>query len=148
MFKKCELCKEEKSVEEFNKKTKSKDGLQKMCRVCSNNISKAYYLNNKAHHVSNVRIRKRKQEEENIKYVALYLLSHPCVDCGEKNPIVLDFDHENVNDKMYNISDMITKGHSTLSIQKEIDKCYVRCSNCHRIKTAKQFNWRMLKYVQ
>ena len=28
-----------------------------------------------------------------------------------------------------------------LPILKEIEKCEIRCSNCHRKKTAKDFNW-------
>jgi len=56
-----------------------------------------------------------------------------CVDCGIKNHIVLDFDH--LRDKKYNVSRMIHDGFSWKSILKEISKCEVVCSNCHRIRT-------------
>ena len=56
-----------------------------------------------------------------------------CVDCGESNHIVLDFDH--LKDKKYNISRMIHDGFSWAAIKKEIAKCEVVCANCHRIRT-------------
>jgi hypothetical protein len=56
-----------------------------------------------------------------------------CVDCGENNHIVLDFDH--LRDKKYNISRMIHDGFSWKAILKEIKKCEVVCANCHRIRT-------------
>jgi hypothetical protein len=56
-----------------------------------------------------------------------------CVDCGEYNHIVLDFDH--LKDKKYNISRMIHDGFSWAAIKKEISKCEVVCANCHRIRT-------------
>jgi hypothetical protein len=56
-----------------------------------------------------------------------------CADCGNKNPIVLDFDH--LKDKKYNISRMIHDGFSWKAILKEIEKCEVVCANCHRIRT-------------
>ena len=56
-----------------------------------------------------------------------------CTDCGENNPIVLDFDH--IKDKKYNVSRMIHDGFSWRAIKKEIDKCEVVCANCHRIRT-------------
>ena len=68
-----------------------------------------------------------------------YLLKHACTDCGLKNPIVLEFDHTNPSNKLYNISDMMSK--PWLEIEKEINKCEVVCANCHRIRTAKQHNW-------
>jgi L-lysine 2,3-aminomutase len=56
-----------------------------------------------------------------------------CADCGEKNHIVLDFDH--LRDKKYNVSRMIHDGFSWKAILKEIKKCEVVCANCHRIRT-------------
>lgn len=56
-----------------------------------------------------------------------------CVDCGESNHIVLDFDH--LRDKKYNVSRMIHDGFSWKAILKEIQKCEVVCANCHRIRT-------------
>ena len=56
-----------------------------------------------------------------------------CMDCGETNPIVLDFDH--LHDKKYNISRMIHDGFSWKAIKKEIEKCEIVCANCHRIRT-------------
>jgi transcription elongation factor Elf1 len=56
-----------------------------------------------------------------------------CADCGEKNHIVLDFDH--LKDKKYNVSRMIHDGFSWAAIKKEIAKCEVVCANCHRIRT-------------
>jgi len=56
-----------------------------------------------------------------------------CKDCGETNHIVLDFDH--LSNKKYNVSRMIHDGFSWAAIKKEISKCEVVCSNCHRIRT-------------
>ena len=56
-----------------------------------------------------------------------------CVDCGESNPIVLDFDHVH-GDKSHNISDMVNGSYAISSIKDEIRKCEIRCSNCHRKK--------------
>lgn len=60
-----------------------------------------------------------------------------CTDCGEKNHIVLDFDH--LRDKKYNISRMIHDGFSWAAIKKEMAKCEVVCANCHRIRTYDRF---------
>lgn len=60
-----------------------------------------------------------------------------CVDCGERNHIVLDFDH--IKDKKYNVSRMIHDGFSWAAIKKEIAKCEVVCANCHRIRTHYRF---------
>lgn len=59
-----------------------------------------------------------------------------CLDCGIKNPIVLDFDH--LRDKKYNVAKMLSHGFSEKKFLEEIAKCEVRCSNCHRIKTAER----------
>jgi hypothetical protein len=38
--------------------------------------------------------------EEGRQYVWSYLSTHPCVDCGESNPIVLESDHVRGRKKM------------------------------------------------
>jgi hypothetical protein len=69
------------------------------------------------------------------------LLTHPCVDCGESDTIVLEFDHV-IGEKKYNIADVIRSGRNWQSIIEEIEKCEVRCANCHRRATAKRGgNW-------
>ena len=62
-----------------------------------------------------------------------YLSEHPCVDCGEVDSVVLDFDHVR-GKKFKNIAEM-ANSYPWLSVLKEIEKCVVRCANCHRRKT-------------
>lgn len=64
-----------------------------------------------------------------------YLLSHPCVDCGEADPVVLEFDHVR-GVKKATVSSMIGGTYSTERLFEEIAKCDVRCANCHRRVTA------------
>jgi len=68
-----------------------------------------------------------------------YLTLHPCIDCGEDDPIVLDCDH--LRDKKYNISYMMKRGYCWESILQELEKCEIRCANCHRRRTSQQFDW-------
>lgn len=76
---------------------------------------------------------------ERRKFVAEYLKEHPCVDCKESDIIVLDFDH--IENKVVTISQMMRRNVNKEQLLAEIAKCEVRCSNCHRRKTAKQFGW-------
>lgn len=73
-------------------------------------------------------------------YINAYLKANPCVDCGETNTIVLEFDHVG-DDKDFNISDATRKGYSMTKIKEEIAKCEVRCANCHRKKTYERGGW-------
>ena len=90
---------------------------------------------------------KRSERRENIKrkMMEFYQLN-PCVDCGESDPRVLDFDH--INTKRNNISTLLRKEYSWESILQEASNCEVRCANCHRRKTAKDqehYTHRLLK---
>jgi len=72
--------------------------------------------------------------------VADYLATHPCIDCGESDVVVLEFDHRDPGTKLENVARLIHTG-TLAAVQAEIEKCDVRCGNCHRIRTANQFGW-------
>jgi L-lysine 2,3-aminomutase len=61
-----------------------------------------------------------------------FLSGKCCIDCGESDPIVLEFDHIIESEKCFNIADAIAHNYSEKSLIEEMDKCEIRCANCHR----------------
>lgn len=94
--------------------------------------NKQYYLD-KAHRWSGA---VRKINAENM---VEYLHNHPCVDCGEKDIVVLEFDHVR-GVKSRAVSKIMWDPKEWSVVLKEIEKCDVRCANCHRRVTAKRGN--------
>lgn len=76
----------------------------------------------------------------NQEFVLLVLSVCSCVDCGEADPVVLDFDHVR-GSKVKPVAYMIRRGFALATLVAELEKCEVRCANCHRRKTAKQLGW-------
>jgi hypothetical protein len=141
----CSICKEKKSLESFSFRNKAKGIRHECCKHCSRVRINQHYQNNKNYYKTKAR-KRDKSEQEKIKLeIWKYLSEHPCVDCGEKDPVVLEFDH--VRGKKFKaISFMIMRKYNIFSIQEEIKKCDIRCCNCHKRKTAKDFNhWRILR---
>lgn len=73
----------------------------------------------------------KQQKFINRDYIDEYLREHPCLDCGEEDILVLDFDHVS-GVKCGNVSTLSHKGVSLEVLKVEIAKCEVRCANCHR----------------
>jgi hypothetical protein len=71
----------------------------------------------------------------NRAYIDDFLTRNACVDCGEADPIVLQFDHIS-GSKRGDISTLVTGGRSIEFLAAEIAKCVVRCANCHCRRTA------------
>lgn len=69
-----------------------------------------------------------------------YLSTKQCVDCGENDPIVLEFDHVDRKKKLRNVARFISGHWSWKTVLVEIGKCEIRCANCHRRKTYRQMN--------
>jgi hypothetical protein len=88
-------------------------------------------------------VKRRKKEVliENRARLNEYKATHPCVDCGEADPIVLEFDHV-AGKKRMELSRMLTHGCSWETIMSEIAKCVMRCANCHRRKTFRMHEYR------
>ena len=93
--------------------------------------ARKHYLANKEKMIEKAKKYNSSVYERNLNYIKNYLSNNPCVDCGNNNIVVLEFDHVR-GEKKYNVSDMYRGGYSLAIIQKEIDKCDVRCANCHR----------------
>ena len=68
-----------------------------------------------------------------------FLSEKECVDCGENDLRVLDFDHVNPTNKARPVSKMLSGHNSWKSILVEIQKCEIRCANCHRRRSYNQF---------
>lgn len=73
---------------------------------------------------------------EDLREFVNELKDNPCTDCGvEYHPCMMDFDHIGEFKKTMSISQMVTRGLSVERILKEIEKCELVCSNCHRFRT-------------
>ena|SRR5208282_5118053 len=139
-IKTCIVCKIPKPITKFNKNKNNSDGYSNYCRECGKKSNKKYYQANKRKSHDKRNEYRKKQRLLNKKFVWDYLKEHPCVDCGETDPVVLEFDHVN-GTKSYNIGNMKAQGYSLLALTDEINKCMIRCANCHKRKTAKEQGW-------
>ncbi len=139
-MRRCGKCGEHKLSEEFAWRDRALGRRNSYCYPCQRAFCKAHYAANKVEHNRHRYINQRRYYHRNREFIADYLLSHPCVDCAEADPVVLEFDHVK-GEKEFDISSMVLRAYAIHRIQAELLKCEVRCANCHRRKTAKQFNW-------
>lgn len=143
LTKTCTKCNKTLQLESFSKKG---SGFQSHCKSCVSDRYKAWYSKNKPKEVRRVIRNNRRIQSENRVKLLQYLLAHPCT-CGESDPIVLQFHH--LRDKKYDIGFLMSSSYGWNTIQKEINKCVVLCSNCHDRVTAKeQGNWKIAALAQ
>ena len=137
------MCKKNKDTSEFGFRSisdaKKRNGLgkyQSACKVCHKQCAKKHYHENRQEYMDRV------TEFKALKRVKMYnyLSDKKCIDCEESDPLVLDFDHRDKSKKERGIAEMLRKN-SWENILKEIEKCDIRCANCHRRRTAKQLGY-------
>lgn len=68
-----------------------------------------------------------------LKKRADYLFGRVCLDCGESNPLLLDFHHWNPAVKTKAVSALISGGYSERRINEEVARCVCVCVSCHRL---------------
>ena len=110
-MKTCARCGETKPLDEFPPVRRSEpEKLQRWCRACFSEANRENYWRNPERERARVLLLKTRKREENRRRTIEYLFAHPCVGCGEKDIVVLQFDH--LRDKKFNISTMIANGSS------------------------------------
>jgi hypothetical protein len=133
----CSRCKEKKPLDQFYRK-KGRSGTA-YCKPCQHEYLREYYQRTVSVQKPRRYALAEKYTMRNRRYVLDFLGEHPCVDCGENDVMVLDFDHVS-GTKVNDVSRMIAYCFSIERLRTEIEKCVVRCSNCHRRKTARERN--------
>ena len=129
-MKKCYKCQLTKELVEFSINKSKRDGLSDNCKDCHKQYNKNHYEQRKGYYVAKAKKAKLAlldfvREAKNI----------PCTDCKQSYPwYVMDFDH--LQDKSFNLGEAPSK--SKENILKEMAKCEVVCSNCHRERTHKR----------
>lgn len=134
-MKTCSRCRRQKPFKTFGKNASKRDGRQTYCKGCNKGRLRLYYRASPRKQVE----RNRHFRHGNAKKLLQYLLKHPCVDCGETDIVVLEFDHVRGR-KVAAVTELVATGYSWSTIEKEIKKCVVRCSNDHRRATARRQN--------
>lgn len=91
--------------------------------------------------MENVRRRSVRARRVLQQHVATYLRDHPCIDCGEDDLRCLEFDHQDPALKLNEVSKLVSLALPWKRVLAEIDKCDVRCANCHRRVTVERGGW-------
>jgi hypothetical protein len=131
----CPRCKEKKALDEFYRKRDRKAG--SYCKICQLAYVREHYKRDPASYNARRYISHAAYKNRNRALVLAHLAEHPCVDCNETDILVLDFDHVR-GTKICSISHMIRSGTAAPKLLAEMEKCVVRCANCHRRKTAQE----------
>jgi hypothetical protein len=92
---------------------------------------------------------RRRVHARKAEYVRRHKAGRGCADCPERDPIVLDFDHLDADNKLpclksSNRNGGYKRNFTNLSwdaMLDEIAKCEVVCANCHRRRTAARAGW-------
>jgi len=129
----CGRCQQVRPIDDFAWRRKARGQRDDYCRPCRADYHHEHYIANRAQYIEDTARRKRGLAEERNLSLIEYFAAHPCVDCGESDPIVLEFDHQ--RDKCFNVSAGI-RDRSWQAVLDEIAKCEVVCANCHRRRTA------------
>jgi hypothetical protein len=133
MDQRCSRCGQRKGAEEFAWRNIARGRRDTYCRSCRAEYKQEHYAKNRSRYIANAAARNAREHERRTQFLLDFLVTHPCVDCGEADPIVLEFDH--LNDKLFNISAGI-RDRAWAAVLEEMAKCEVVCANFHRRRSA------------
>jgi hypothetical protein len=134
-LRRCGRCGESKPVAEFAWRRRGRGQRDNMCRPCRSAYGKEHYEANRQRYIDQAAKLKRKVMRERTLFLIEYFKTHPCVDCGETDAVVLEFDH--LRDKLFDVGRAV-RDRGWQSLLNEMEKCEVVCANCHRRRTARR----------
>lgn len=79
----------------------------------------------------------------------MYLLTHPCIGCGESNPLMLTFHHIKEKKRGKCVRNFVRARPKRFA--QEMENCIVLCYNCHRQLHAfldNSYNYRIISIIQ
>lgn len=126
------MCQETRPVEDFAWRRIADNVRDSYCRPCRAEYKRRHYAAHKERYKANAQFYTWKMALVRTAWLFDYFKSHHCVDCGESDPLVLEFDH--LRDKSFNIATGMRKKNWG-AVVAEIAKCEVVCANCHRRRT-------------
>lgn len=133
----CRRCGVLKPWTEFPRRGRHSHRLQTWCNACFSAYKAERHRKNHAREMQRIRRNNAARVAANRARVDEYLLTHPCVDCGVTDLVVLEFDHVR-GVKVGHVSALVTSGYPWTTIEAEVAKCDVRCANCHRRVTVER----------
>ena len=134
-LRRCGRCDQILPLSDFNWRRKQKNQRDNYCRPCRAAYKQEHYARNRQRYIDNACRRRNLLAVKRFEFLIEYFKSHPCCDCGETDPMVLEFDH--LRDKEFNVAQGV-RDRSWQAFTDEIAKCEVVCANCHRRRTAKR----------
>lgn len=132
-----------KTLTDFPYRNRAKGTRRSRCRACLYAYGRRHYEGHRADYLARAKSRNRSDRGRFRARVLEYLKTHHCADCGESDPLILEFDHRDRASKIESVAALLAR-RSWRAIEEEIAKCDVRCVNCHRRRTARQFRWSRL----
>jgi hypothetical protein len=132
---KCYRCGATKPVDEFAWRRRQIGQRDSFCRPCRKAYGREHYLANRERYIEQARLQTARLQLERTRFLLNFFVTHPCIDCGEDDPVVLEFDH--LRDKAFNIGAALSR-RNWQAILDEMTKCEVVCANCHRRRTARR----------
>ena len=142
----CVGCKLTKPLGEFYKRSDQVGKYFSRCKSCFSEYTKDHYKRNKDVYIRRVRTRDVVLKATLRATILSHLQSHACIDCGKTDIVVLQFDHVR-GKKAFNIAESFRKRVTRARLLAEIEKCEVRCANCHVRRTAQENGAWILKHA-
>ncbi len=146
MEKVCCRCKVSKSLVDFAAKNKSQGTYQAYCKECKKLYNKTWYAKeqNRSGQITRAVANKKKYALEVMEWKAAYVAEMGGCSyqgCDVVNPIMIDFDHLDRDQKQDAVGNMVRLGYTLEKIKQEAAKCRLLCANHHRLWTAEQMGW-------